>query len=444
GVIYVVPANRHVTLSDHHLEIDQKGADRPKPSIDLLFQTAAAVFGEGLVAVVLSGLGSDGATGARRVKEAGGTVIIQNPRSANYPAMPRAIAPTAVDMVADADAMGPLLYDLLTGVYTPAGPGDDRQLRAFLAEVHNRTGIDFNRYKPATIRRRLERRLAATNIRTLGEYREVLERQPQEFDRLVNSFLIKVTEFFRDPELFAYLRTTVIPALVTRARAHGNELRLWSAGCATGEEAYSLAMLVAEALGDELDLFSVRIFATDLDSEAIEFGRRGVYPAAALAEVPRELVARYCMEQDGMCELTKIVRGLVVFGEHDLGQRPPFPRIDLCLCRNVLIYFTAELQQRALELFAFALRDGAYLVLGKAESTGPLPEYYTTADSALKVYRRQGDRMLLPLPHGRSTPTKARREQPAVPSASLELARQRRETFLDQNLHDDAEELLLR
>ena len=444
GVIYVVPANRHVSLSDHHLEIDQEGKDRPRPSIDLLFQSAAAIFEEGLIAVVLSGLGSDGANGARRVKEAGGMVIIQNPRTANFPSMPLALAPTLVDMVADAGAIGPLLYDLLTGVYAPVGPADDRQLRVLLSEVQNRTEIDFTRYKPATIRRRLERRLVATGMRTLTDYKSMLEVQPEEFDRLVNAFLIKVTEFFRDPDLFAYLRTTVIPALVTRARAHGHELRFWSAGCATGEEAYSLAMLVAEALGDELDHFSIRIFATDLDHEAIEFGRRAIYPTAALADIPPELVARFCKERDGMYELTKAVRGLVVFGEHDLGQRSPFPRIDLCLCRNVLIYFTAELQQRVLELFVFALRDGAYLVLGKAETTGPLPAYFTTAEPALKVYRRQGERMLLPVSPGRASPTTARREHSTVAPASLELARLRRNTVREQDRHDDAEELLLR
>ncbi len=144
GVLYVVPANRHIVISDHHLSIEDEDRGRPKPSIDLLFRTAAQVFGEGLIAVVLSGLGSDGAAGARRVKEAGGTVVIQNPRTAPFPAMPKALAPSMVDVVADADIMGPLLYDLLTGAYIPAGPQDDRQLRAFLAEVRDSSGVDFS------------------------------------------------------------------------------------------------------------------------------------------------------------------------------------------------------------------------------------------------------------------------------------------------------------
>ncbi len=162
GVIYVVPANQHISISDHHVSIEKDSGGRPKPSIDLLFRTAAQVFGEGLIAVVLSGLGSDGSAGARRVKEAGGTVVIQNPQTAPFPSMPQALAPSTVDIVADAEAMGPLLYDLLTGAYTPTGPQDDRQMRVFLGEVQDKSGIDFSRYKMPTLRRRLQRRLVAT------------------------------------------------------------------------------------------------------------------------------------------------------------------------------------------------------------------------------------------------------------------------------------------
>ncbi len=390
GVLYVVPANKHISISDHHLSIEEEDLGRPKPSIDLLFRTAAQVFGEGLIAVVLSGLGSDGAAGARRVKEAGGTVVIQNPRTAPFPAMPQALAPSMVDVIADADAMGPLLYDLLTGAYIPAGPQDDRQLRAFLAEVRDSSGVDFSRYKMPTIRRRLQRRLVATGTRTLEEYRAYVKGQPTEYDRMITSFLIKVTEFFRDADLFAYLRDTLLPELIAHGRAQGRELRLWSAGCATGEEAYSLALLVAEALGDELEQWTVRIFATDLDGDAVVFARRGVYPAGALEETPPALRERYFTEEAGTYTVTKRVRGLLVFGEHDLGQRPPFPRIDLCLCRNVLIYFTTELQERALETFAFALRDGGILVLGKAETANLLPASFAPVEGALRVYRRQG------------------------------------------------------
>jgi two-component system, chemotaxis family, CheB/CheR fusion protein len=452
GVVYVVPADRHIALDDHHLSIAQDSAGRPKPSIDRLFRSAAEVFGEGLIAVVLSGLGSDGAAGARRVKEAGGTVVIQNPRTAPYPAMPQALDPTTVDVIADVDAMGPLLHDLLTGAYTPRGPREDRQLRAFLAELRERSGIDFSPYKEPTIQRRLQRRLLATGTQSLEAYRAYLAGHPDEYERLINAFLIKVTEFFRDPALFAHLRTVVLPALVAEGRERGQELRLWSAGSATGEEAYSLALLVAEALGDELDDWTVRIFATDLDGAAVDFARRGVYPASALEAVPPDLLARYFAAEDGGATYTvaKAVRGLLVFGEHDLGQRPPFPRIDLCLCRNVLIYFTPALQRRALELFAFALRDGGYLALGKAETTSPLPEYFAPFEPTLRLYRRRGERLIIPQAAGGGpalAETSARRGRAGGPHATpavQDLARVRQEARRAPGVQLATEQLLLR
>jgi two-component system CheB/CheR fusion protein len=323
-------------------------------------------------------------------------VVIQNPQTAQFSGMPGAIAPPLVDVVADLDSIGPLLHDLLTGVYTPSRPAENRALRALLEQLHDASGIDFSRYKLPTIQRRLQRRMAATGLHRLPDYVRYLQSHPDEYDRLIGTFLIKVTEFFRDPELFAYLREQVLPEIIANARRHDNEIRLWSAGTATGEEAYSLAILVSEVLGDELERFTVRIFATDLDTAAVTYARRGLYPANALSMLPAEMVERYFIPDDGGYEVNKRVRGLVVFGEHDLGQRAPFPRIDLCLCRNVLIYFTPELQKRALQLFAFALRDGGYLVLGKAETPGPLSEFFASAHQQLKVYRRIGDRMLIP------------------------------------------------
>jgi two-component system CheB/CheR fusion protein len=244
--------------------------------------------------------------------------------------------------------------------------------------------------------------MVATGSTTLPDYIRYLQRNPDEYPRLVNSFLIKVTEFFRDPEIFEYLRDKVIPAVVEEARQQG-ELRIWSAGCATGEEAYSLAILVAEALGDRLDGITVRIFATDLDADAIAFARRGVYPARSLSALPQEVIERYFTRVDSTYEVRKVIRSMVVLGQHDLAQRAPFPRIDIIFCRNVLIYFTAELQKRALQVFAFSLRDSGFLVLGKAETVSPLPEYFALEQARLKVYRRIGERVLMPSSRIRDT-----------------------------------------
>ncbi|MCC6313158.1 MAG: PAS domain-containing protein, partial [Thermomicrobiales bacterium] len=241
----------------------------------------------------------------------------------------------------------------------------------------------------------LQRRMAATGTATLAEYQRYTEAHPAELQRLVASFLIKVTDFFRDPELFAYLREHVLPQAIAEARGRG-ELRLWSAGCATGEEAYSLAMLVAELLDEEEVSLHVRIFATDIAADAVEFARRGLYPASALSGLSPETIERHFLPVDGAFEVRKAVRATIVFGEHDLGHRAPFPRIDLVLCRNVLIYFTPELQRRALHLFAFSLRQGGWLVLGKAETVNPLPEFFALDQPRLKVYRRVGEASPIP------------------------------------------------
>jgi two-component system CheB/CheR fusion protein len=396
GSVYVVPANSQVEVTDHEVRLSHPSDARPMPSVDHVLTTAAAVFGEQLIAVILTGAGSDGAEGARQVKASGGTVIIQDPATAQYPSMPASLAPTSVDIVARIDAIGPLLHELVSGAYSPSLPDEERLLSTFLDDLRARTGVDFAAYKRPTILRRLQRRMAATRTERLRDYMRFTAKHPEEFQRLTSSFLIKVTEFFRDPELFDRLRDEILPGIIAEARENGREVRLWSAGCATGEEAYSLAILVHEAIGGEIDDWTVRVFATDLDGEAVAFARRGVYPAASFRHLAPELVARDFSKLDGEYEVRSHIRALVVFGHHDLALRAPFPRIDLVLCRNVLIYFTAELQRRALQLFAFSLRDGGWLALGKAETTSPLAEHFVVEDARLKVFRRRGERALIP------------------------------------------------
>jgi two-component system CheB/CheR fusion protein len=396
GVIYVVPANRHVNITDSEIDSSVGDDRQPRPSVDLLLSSAAEAFGDCLIAVILTGTGSDGAAGAAAVKKQGGTVIIQDPETAEYPGMPLSLAPSTVDIVAELDRMGPVIQELLAGITPPVEPAEKRALRELLEEVRQRNGIDFSSYKPPTIMRRLRRRIVATESGDIVGYAEYLRSNPEEYQQLVNSFLINVTEFFRDPELFDLLREQFIPRLIEEARERDNHLRIWSAGCATGEEPYSLAILIAEALGDELGRFNVRIFATDIDDGAISFARRGIYAHPSLAGVPENLVNRYFVKEGDDYGINKLVRNMVVFGQHDLAQRAPFPRLDMTICRNVLIYFMAELRKRALQLFAYSLRDGGYLVLGKAESAAPLGEFFDPEDRKLKVYRRRGGRFLMP------------------------------------------------
>jgi two-component system CheB/CheR fusion protein len=402
GHVYVVPADRHVEIRDGHLSLRKDHQSRPVPSINLLFRSAAQAYGEGLIALILTGTGSDGAAGAVEVKSAGGTVVIQNPATALYPSMPRSLPPGIVDFIANAEDMGSLLTELLANGADLTQPSESKALQALLQHLYARSGLDFSNYKTPTLQRRLHRRMVATKTNSLTAYRRYLLRHTDEYNRLISSFLIKVTEFFRDPALFTALREQILPDLIAAARHRASyqgggwgELRLWSAGCATGEEAYSLAILVADLLGDELDQFAVRIFATDLDADAIAFARRGVYSASAVAGLPPDILTRYFDRVDGEYVVQKRVRALVIFGEHDLAQRAPFPRVDLVLCRNVLIYFTLELQKRVLQLFAYSLRDGGYLVLGKAETTSPLPEFFMPVQPSLKIYRRYGERLLI-------------------------------------------------
>ena len=414
GVVFVVPANRHVNITDSEIGFSpESDPGRSIPSINLLMETAAGVYGENLIAVVLTGTGTDGTDGARAVSQAGGTVVVQDPKTAEFGEMPSSLAPSSVDIVSSLERIGPVLNNLVSGLAAPeqsSEDGDklDRELERFLEKLHRDRGVDFRSYKQPTIMRRLGRRMAATDCESIEEYSRYLEQHPEEYRPLISAFLIKVTEFFRDEELFNYLKEEVLPELVEEARRKENQLRIWSAGCATGEEAYSVAILVSEVLGQEAGLFNVRIFATDIDEEAVGFARRGVYPPSALKGLSEEQLGRYFVEDNGSYQVKKQVRGMIVFGEHDLAQRSPFPQIDLVLSRNVLIYFSSELQRRALQLFAYSLRDDGYLAMGKAESTSPLPDLFAPVDRQNKVYRRQGQRFLMP---------------PTLPAAPLPSAR---------------------
>jgi two-component system, chemotaxis family, CheB/CheR fusion protein len=403
GVIYVVPPNRDVEITDGHAVLKPAERSGPKPSIDQLFKSAAVAYGDRLVAVILSGMGSDGVAGARVVKEHGGTVIIQNPETAGHPSMPLAIPPTIVDLVVNPQAIGSTLTDLLRGSAPPDQQNEQRVLRSLLAQLRERSGIDFLQYKTPTIMRRLARLMVATGVDSVADYMRYLQAHPEGYQRLANAFLIKVTEFFRDATLFSELRENIFPRLIADARARSAELRIWSAGSSTGEEAYSLAILCAETMRDDAERVPVRIFATDLAEDAVAFARRGSYGRDALRHVPPAWIDRYFVRNGEAFEVSKLVRNMTVFGQHDLGQRAPFPRIDLCMCRNVLIYFTRELQLRALQLFAFSLRENGYLVLGKAETTNPLPSFFRATNPALKIYQRYGDRVLIPPTRMRET-----------------------------------------
>ena len=388
GQIYVIPSNRHIIVRDHHVEILEDHIKRPRPSIDALLTTASEVYGDRLIAVILTGSGSDGAAGAVDVKNAGGTVIVQDPHTARYPSMPMALPPIIVDFEAKLENIGPLLYNLLSGanvVQTEEHTED--VLRDILELVSRQASVDFRQYKTSTILRRIARRMTVTHAHTIYDYAEYLRSYPEEIGELVKAFLINVTQFFRDSEAFAYIKSEVLPKLIAEARERDKVLRFWSAGCATGEEPYSLAMLISDLLGAELSEWSIKIFATDLDEDAITFARRGVYSENLLQGVSVEYHTRYFERVDQGYRISKLLRQMVIFGQQDLSRSSPFPRVNLVLCRNVLIYFSPELQDYVLGQFAFSLSPNGYLFLGKAETVRPLQSYFELESKQWKIYR---------------------------------------------------------
>ena len=399
GKIYVVPANRHVTISDGHVLLEGDHADRPKPSVDRLLSSAAASYGEHLIAVILTGSGSDGAAGAVDVKNAGGVVIVQNPQTAAYPSMPLSLPPTAVDHVAEMELIGPLLYDILQGVNLQPVEKAEDPLRELLVTISAQTNIDFRYYKSSTIHRRVARRMGITHNPTISDYEEYIRLNPGEIQELVKALLIKVTGFFRDSEAFDFLKKDILPELIARGQANERNLRLWSAGCATGEEAYSMALLLADLLGPIFPEWNIKIFATDLAEDAIAFARRGLYPENVLSELPDHYKARFFERVDHGYRIAKILRQIVIFGQQDISRGVPFPRIDLVSCRNLLIYLKPELQQVVLDLFAYSLRlSRGYLFLGKAETTRPTKANFELVNKKWKIYRCLGGPLELPLP----------------------------------------------
>jgi len=389
GTAYVVPANRHVVVSDGTVSVEGDHVGRPRPSVDLLLSTAAKSYGERLVAVILTGAGSDGAAGAVEVKQAGGTVVIQNPRTARYPSMPLALPPTVIDHVVDVERMPELLVGILRHAPIPTErEAADKALSRIVDVVSRQGSVDFRPYKQSTLLRRIARRMMATHIGNMDEYASYLDGHPEEMGELATALLINVTEFFRDPEAFLFLRNAVLPQLVERGRAHGRALRLWSAGCSTGEEAYSLVITLADLLGAELPEWNVKVFATDVDEQAIAFARRGLYPPNVLGGLPDGYRDRFFEPSDHGLRISKHLRQMVIFGMQDIGHGVPFPRIDLVVCRNLLIYFKPELQQEILDMFAYSLHPtGGYLFLGKAETARPSKATFDLLNKKYKVYR---------------------------------------------------------
>jgi two-component system CheB/CheR fusion protein len=396
--VYVIPPNTELSVIRSTLKlrtpVEPRGLRLP---VNVLFSSLASAQGERAIAVVLSGMGADGTLGLQAVKAMGGLSVVQEPETAQFDSMPRsAIGAGCADIVAAPAEMPARILAYIAQVPDPgiAAVDTTRPASAPLHDIFGlleaRTRHDFSLYKPSTLHRRIERRMAIHAVATLEHYAQFLRQNPQEIDLLFKELLIGVTNFFRDPAAWEYLRDAALPQLLAQSGAE-QKLRAWVIGCSTGEEAYSLAMVFTEA-AERLPRppsFTLQIFASDLSPDAIASARRGEYPASISSDVSAARLARFFTAHDGRYQINKSIRDMVLFAQHDVVLDPPFTKLDLIACRNLLIYFDVTLQRRLLPLFHYSLRAGGLLLLGASETVGKFGHLFAPIESKLRLYLRK-------------------------------------------------------
>jgi len=416
--IYITPPNRNVVLKDGQLQLLQSPREiMPKPSVNLFLGSLAEERREDAIGVILSGTGSDGSAGIRAVKAGGGFTFSQEPKSARYDGMPQSAIDTGcVDWVLTPEGIAEELARLSEA--RPVMPTTEREdlpatsLKRLLNKVRARTKLDFSGYKESTLWRRVERRLFANRVPSLDAYLALVETQPDELERLAKDILISVTSFFRDRDAFLAL-DGVLKKLVER-KEPGDEIRVWVPGCATGEEAYSIAILLHRLLGSSFEQYRIQIFATDVDMDAMQIARRGVYATALLSELDPEIAQRYFRPSNDRFEIVKSIRDVVIFARQDLVLDPPFLRLDMVSCRNVLIYLQPGLQSRILSLFHYALIPDGYLFLGKSESVAQQDLLFVPESKEARIFRRRPESGRS-LPSASTLPATAEIPPPATP-----------------------------
>lgn len=387
--VYVIAPNAEITVAGGLLHVAEPSRPRGlRLPIDVLFSSLARELGERAIGVVLSGMGSDGTLGLQAIRTQGGLTLVQQPESAPFDSMPRsAIAAGCADIIALPAEMPARILGV-TG--TPVAADLSAGLGPILALLHEHTRHDLARYKSNTLVRRVARRMAVHGLLTMGAYAAFLRDNPQEIDLLFKELLIGVTSFFRDAEVWQDLKDTVLPALLARCAAAAAPLRAWVAGCSTGEEAYALAMVVTEVAESlpGLGRCELQVFATDLSADAIAVARSGRYPPTIARDVSAQRLARFFHERAGVFEVDARIREKVLFAQHDVILDPPFTRLDVLSCRNLLIYFDASLQQRLIPLFHYSLRPGGVLLLGAAETIGRAQALFRPLRPKSRLYWR--------------------------------------------------------
>ncbi len=419
GHIYLIPPKKEMIISGGRLLLSERDRQHELTlPIDVFFRSLAQDCGALAIAIVLSGTGSDGSRGICDVHEAGGLVVVQDLASAQFDGMPRTALDTGIaDWIVPPQQMPPILerHQRLARAQPPTSPGkrsrstpDSAALDDVYAMLEREFGIDFKHYKPSTVTRRIERRLSLSKVEDVQQYLARLHNERGELDVLYRDLLIGVTRFFRNEAAFDLLETRVLPDLLNKC-IPGRPLRVWVAGCATGEEAYSIAILLHELTSRNPDK-SFQIFATDVHKGSIELAGRAFYPEASLVNVSPERRDRYFIRSGGSFQLVPELRQAIVFAAHNVIKDAPFTRIDLVSCRNMLIYFQPPVQQKVLNQFHFALNRGGIMLLGPSESPGTLLKDFETVDQTWRIYRKHSDVR---------TPVDPRhRQRPAEPPSS--------------------------
>jgi two-component system, chemotaxis family, CheB/CheR fusion protein len=437
--VYVIPPNRDLSLSEGRLHLTEPGAPRgQRLPVDFFFRSLAKDRGSLAVGVVLSGTASDGTLGLRMIKGNGGMAMAQAPETTEFPGMPQsAISTGVVDVVLPPGEMPRRLMEYartaLKGASRAPGParsppqaprpespqaaspsGSPDAWEMLFSLIRDQTGHDFSEYKDTTVHRRLQRRMAVHQIDRLEDYVRFLNASPEEVEALFQDLLIGVTRFFRDPEAFQSLGDALSDVMAEKSP--GSLLRVWVPGCSTGEEAYSIAILIRERMAEMDRSFQVQVFATDIDPRSIQVARAGVYPASIAPDLPEGGLTRFFVpnkDEEASYRIREDIRKMLVFSEQDVLRDPPFSRLDLISCRNLLIYLNGDLQKQLIPLFHYALRPGGLLFLGTSESVGEFVDLFTPLDRRMSLYLRQDG------PHDHARPASGRvgRPQRRIPSA---------------------------
>ena len=400
NTVYLIPPKRQLTVYHEKLYLmEQTPVSGINLPIDVFFRSLARDQESKAIAVILSGTGTDGTLGGRVVKEVGGFVLVQSPESAQFDGMPRSAIQTGIaDSVLPPERIPSEILRFVEHPYAsiarhePPSSDEEDALHKLLVLIRQETGIDFGEYKTGSLLRRIQRRMGVIQISTLNQYLHYISNNMAEAHLLHSELLIGVTRFFRDTEAFDKLREKVLPELFASRRQNSQmPLRVWVSACSTGEEVYSLAIMLAEHMERTQTSTSIKIFASDVDKNALNIASTGRYPASIIADVPMHLLGKYFFKIGDYYQVVEKLRKMVIFAQHNLLRDPPFHKLDLISCRNMLIYVQSRVQKRILSMFSFALNQNGFLFLGGSETLGDAQDLYWTVDSPARIFRNKGE-----------------------------------------------------